>query len=88
MTAPITFYTSGADIGAIYRTLAPPPPYKYVDTAHTKKAQPTSAHTALHVAQANWRPAEDMGFNNQGILLRIAILLLRTVEKWLVKSFE
>ncbi len=34
----------------------------------------TSAHTASHVAQVNWRPDEDVGNNDQGrprVLLRL-----------------
>ncbi len=49
MPASTTFYTSGAVIGAIYGTLAPPPPCKYADTAHAKKAPPTSAPTARRI---------------------------------------
>ncbi len=52
---------------AIRGTAAPPLPYKYTGKACLKKAPlvwsycKTPTHTASHVAQANWRPAEDVG---------------------------
>ncbi len=49
------------------------------------------AHTASHVAQANWRPAEDMGNHDQGrpiTPLRTAILRFCTMEKGLGKSLS
>ncbi len=63
-------------------TASPPLPYKHTDTARAKKAplvwtcRETSrrradqgsspSHTASHVVQTSWRPAEDMGNHDQG----------------------
>ncbi len=50
---------------------------------------PTSAHTASHVVQANWRPTEDVGNHDQrrsGAPLRTVSLRLRTMENGLGES--
>ncbi len=50
---------------------------------------PTSAHTAAHGAQTNWRPVEDVGNHGQGrpgTDLRTASLRPRTMEKGLGES--
>ncbi len=50
---------------------------------------PSSSHTASHVAQTSWRPAEDMGYQDQGrpgTDLRTENLWPRTMEKGLGES--
>ncbi len=79
-----------------------PLPCKYTGTARAKKAplvrsscktsrrwadqRSTSAHTASHVTQTSWRPAEDMNNHNQGrpgTVFRTASLRPRTMEEGL-----